>query len=98
MSRCSLRRCRLGENSICHSRVRRCRGLSPNDLRMIGVTTLEFGRGKSDLHHPRDTTHEVHALLPNSKLVDPPWADREWFKRMLECDKGLFRLWPQIAS
>jgi hypothetical protein len=36
--------------------------------------------------------------LPNSKLVDPPWADREWFKRMLECDKGLFRLWPQIAS
>jgi hypothetical protein len=65
---------------------------------MIGVTTLEFGRGKSDLHHPRDTTHEVHALLPNSKLVDPPWADREWFKRMLECDKGLFRLWPQIAS
>lgn len=72
-------------------------GLSPEDFAHIGVPTLVFRGGQSDPHHPRYTTDGVHELLPDSKLVDPPWGDREWIERMLDGENGLFRRWALLA-
>lgn len=77
-------------------------GLRNEDFAKISMPALVFRSGQSDPHHPRYTSEQVHALLPNSTLVEPPWGDREWIERMLEPEKGLFCNWgklaPQIAE
>ena len=45
------------------------------DLQMPAIV---FRSGASDPNHPRATTDAVAGLLPNARLVDPPWGDREW--------------------
>jgi hypothetical protein len=60
-----------------------------------------FRSGKSDLAHTRVTSEEVHRLIPQSKLVEPPWPDDEWNNRrkdvMTGKEKGLFINWPKLA-
>jgi pimeloyl-ACP methyl ester carboxylesterase len=77
-------------------------GLLPQDLKAIKLPVLIFRSGQSDPHHPRYTTEQVHALIPGSKMVEPPWGDREWIDRMADAENGLFRnfakLAPQIAE
>ena len=77
-------------------------GLLPDDFRKMKTPTLIFRSGQSDPHHPRYTTEEVHALMPNSTMVEPPWGDREWIERMQDSANGLFRrfhlLAPQILE
>ena len=72
-------------------------GLKPSDYQDITVPVLVFRSGQSDPHHPRYTSAQVHALLPNATLAEPPWGDREWIDRMLEPEKGLFKSWGQLA-
>jgi len=72
-------------------------GLLPYDFLALKMPTLVFRSGVSDPHHPRATTDEVHALIRNSTLVDPPWGDREWIDRMLSSEGGLFKSWGQLA-
>jgi pimeloyl-ACP methyl ester carboxylesterase len=77
-------------------------GLLPQHFQQMKLPVLIFRSGQSDPHHPRYTTEQVHALIPGSQLVEPPWGDREWLDRMAEPEKGLFRsfamLAPQIAA
>ena len=59
--------------------------------------TLVVRSGHSDPHHPRYTTEQVHALIPGSQMVEPPWGDREWLERMADGANGLFRNWGKLA-
>jgi len=72
-------------------------GLAPNDFQKIEMPTLVFRSGQSDPHHPRYTSEQVQALLPNASLAEPPWGDREWIDRMLDPENGLFKSWGQLA-
>lgn len=72
-------------------------GLLPDDFKKIKQPTLIFRSGQSDPHHPRYTTEQVHALIPGSKMVEPPWGDREWLDRMVDGANGLFRNWGKLA-
>jgi pimeloyl-ACP methyl ester carboxylesterase len=72
-------------------------GLLPKDFAAMKVPVLVFRSGHSDPHHPRQTSDEVHALVPGSQLVEPPWGDREWIERMLDAKNGLFRRYPLLA-
>ena len=46
----------------------------------LPVTVLRSG--KSDLHHPRETSEAVAALIPGAQLQEPPWHDTEWLERL----------------
>jgi pimeloyl-ACP methyl ester carboxylesterase len=72
-------------------------GLLPDDFKAMKMPVLIFRSGQSDPHHPRYTTEEVHALIPNSTMVEPPWGDREWIERMADGANGLFRRFALLA-
>jgi pimeloyl-ACP methyl ester carboxylesterase len=72
-------------------------GLKPEDYGKITCPVLVFRSGQSDPHHPRYTSEQVHALLPNASLAEPPWGDREWIDRMLAGDGALFKSWGMLA-
>ena len=77
-------------------------GLLAEDFAQLKMPVLIFRSGASDPHHPRYTTEQVHALIPGSQMVEPPWGDREWLDRMADSANGLFLNWgklaPQIAA
>jgi hypothetical protein len=56
-----------------------------------------FRSGASDVNHTRATSEVVAHLLPRSKLVEPPWGDREWIERGLAREEGIFSRWPLLA-
>jgi hypothetical protein len=68
------------------------------------VPALVFRSGQSDVHHTRETSERVAALLPTAQLVEPPWGDREWIERGVSAQKGgaLFERWsllvPQLLT
>jgi pimeloyl-ACP methyl ester carboxylesterase len=74
-------------------------GLANEAVRDIKVPALVFRSGASDPNHPRATSEAVAALLPNARLVDPPWGDREWHERQAEREQtgGIFVRWPLLA-
>jgi pimeloyl-ACP methyl ester carboxylesterase len=74
-------------------------GLPDDVARNIERPALVFRSGASDAHHPRATSDAVADLLPNSRLVEPPWGDREWNTRQAEREEtgGLFVRWPLLA-
>jgi pimeloyl-ACP methyl ester carboxylesterase len=76
-------------------------GLPDADTRALDVPTLVFRSGESDYNHPRATSEQVAALLPNARLVEPPWGDREWKERQAARNAGeapgLFVRWPLLA-
>ena len=50
--------------------------------------------------HTRATSEAVAAGLPNARLVEPPWGDREWLDRSAKHRTGeapLFTGWPALA-
>ena len=72
-------------------------GLLPDDFKNLTMPVLIFRSGQSDPHHPRYTTEQVDALIPDSRLVEPPWGDREWIERMQDGQNGLFRRYALLA-
>jgi pimeloyl-ACP methyl ester carboxylesterase len=74
-------------------------GLPDDVARAITVPALVFRSGASDPNHPRATTEAVAELLPNARLVEPPWGDREWHERQAEREQtgGIFVRWPLLA-
>jgi len=74
-------------------------GLSASQLAGLHMPVMIFRGGKSDVHHPRETSEAVHHAIPGSQLVEPPWGDREWLDRTLAQAKGegLFARWPLLA-
>jgi pimeloyl-ACP methyl ester carboxylesterase len=74
-------------------------GLPDEVARRITVPAIVFRSGASDPNHPRATTEAVAGLLPNARLVEPPWGDREWLIRQAEREQtgGIFVGWPKLA-
>ena len=79
-------------------------GLPIADAAALDLPTLVFRSGESDAFHTRATSEEVAAALPNARLVEPPWGDREWIERGKAAEAGgsLFERWvllvPQLAE
>ncbi len=76
-------------------------GLPDERARALDIPALVFRSGVSDIHHTRETSERIAAVLPNAQLVDPPWGDAEWIERGQarasgEAD-GLFVRWPLLA-
>jgi len=76
-------------------------GLPDARAREVSVPTLVFRSGESDYHHTRETSERLAALLPSSRLVEPPWGDMEWAERQEARNSGhaggLFVRWPLLA-
>ncbi len=76
-------------------------GLSDEEARSIKVPTLVFRSGESDAYHTRATSEAVAALIPNARLVEPPWPDTEWYdgqvRRAHGEQHGPFERWPLLA-
>ena len=74
-------------------------GLSDEEAEGIKVPVLVFRSGTSDIHHTRETSERIAASLPNARLVEPPWDDREWVERQSATQSGgtLFERWPLLV-
>jgi len=76
-------------------------GLPDDRARTISVPALVFRSGESDAFHTRATSETVAGLIPNARLVEPPWPDREWVdspRRFRAGEQaGLFARWPLLA-
>ncbi|ABW13324.1 conserved hypothetical protein [Parafrankia sp. EAN1pec] len=75
-------------------------GLPDELARAITAPALVFRGGASDPFHPRATSEALAGLLPNARLVEPPWGDREYLDRQAERESagGLFVRWPLLAT
>ncbi|HUS61330.1 MAG TPA: alpha/beta hydrolase [Acidimicrobiales bacterium] len=74
-------------------------GLTDEEAAAMGVPTLVFRSGESDIHHTRATSERLAAELPNARLVEPPWGDREWLERQdaMAAGEALFARWQLLA-
>jgi len=76
-------------------------GITDARLGALTLPTLIFRSGASDPHHTRATSEQLHALIPGSELVEPPWGDAEWNERadafQAGTEPGLFVRWPLLA-
>jgi pimeloyl-ACP methyl ester carboxylesterase len=74
-------------------------GITDKAVRGVVIPSLVFRSGESDANHTRTTSQDVAGLLPNSRLVEPPWGDTEWVERMAAAaeGEGLFARWPLLA-
>lgn len=74
-------------------------GLPDADAKGVAVPALVFRSGESDVHHTRETSERLAALLPAARLVEPPWGDREWIERTEAAQQGasLFERWPLLV-
>jgi pimeloyl-ACP methyl ester carboxylesterase len=77
-------------------------GLPDAEARQLDVPALVFRSGTTDLSHRRETSEQLAALLPNARLVEPPWGDDEWNERSAARPggrgEGLFVGWPVLAA
>jgi pimeloyl-ACP methyl ester carboxylesterase len=72
-------------------------GLPEADARALTIPSLVFRSGESDPHHTRATSEALAQILPNGRLVEPPWGDREWIERGEAREEGLFARWTLLA-
>jgi pimeloyl-ACP methyl ester carboxylesterase len=75
-------------------------GLPDAAFATFDVPTMVFRSGASDPYHTRATSELLHSLVPGSRLVEPPWGDREWIERSAAARSGaggLFERWPRLA-
>lgn len=76
-------------------------GMAPADFLALKMPILILRSGTTDVHHTRRTSEWVHELIPQSKIVDPPWGDDEWNERVRAVAAGeapgLFVRWPLLA-
>lgn len=76
-------------------------GMAPEDFARLTMPVTIFRSGLSDLSHPRLTSERVHALIPHSSLIEPPWGDQEWNECQRipnEAGRGRFERWPLLAG
>lgn len=75
--------------------------IKAGDLESIKVPVLVLRSGKSDFHHPRETSEQVAAMIPGAQIQEPPWGDREWLERVEASFKdpsnGLFESMPKLV-
>jgi pimeloyl-ACP methyl ester carboxylesterase len=86
--------------AYCPSDVELIPGLPDADARKVEVPAIVFRSGVSDVSHTRATSEQLAGLLPNVRLVEPPWGDREWIERgesRIASGGSLFERWPLLA-
>lgn len=71
-------------------------GLSHADFAAMTMPVEVLRGSPHDLYHPAWVCEQVAALLPNSRLADPPW-DIDIFAERMRDGTGLFSDWPQLA-
>ena len=69
-------------------------GLPTAALASLDLPAIVFRSGASDAIHTRATSEKVADLLPNAKLLEPPWPDTVWNDS--EVGKRFVR-WPELA-
>jgi pimeloyl-ACP methyl ester carboxylesterase len=75
-------------------------GMSPNDFARLTMPVLIFRGGDSDIWHPAALSERVHALIPHSELVMPPWVDEAPMRRLTAAattGSSVFLDWPTLA-
>ncbi len=77
-------------------------GMSQEEFARLTMPVMVFRSGLSDMFHTRRTSEWTHELLPNSRLVEPPWGDGEWnyvstFPNDIKKRRGRFERWPLLA-
>ncbi len=75
-------------------------GISDAEMASLTMPTIVLRSGKSDISHTREASEKVAAMLPNAKLVEPPWPDSEWNDVSAipnEPGRGRFERWPLLA-
>jgi pimeloyl-ACP methyl ester carboxylesterase len=76
-------------------------GMKPVDFARLTMPTIVYRSHRSDLSHTETTSLWVHRLIPQSRLLTPPWRDDEWNYRstsvMAGKEKGLFESWPKLV-
>jgi len=75
-------------------------GMTPEDFKRLTMPVLIFRGSARDLFHPAQTSEWVHELIPHSVLVDAPWPDDAFLKRMMDANvsgSGHFLDWPLLA-
>ena len=76
-------------------------GLPDDVARGLDLPALVFRSGASDAYHTRATSELLAGMLPNARLVEPPWGDREWIERQTARPggggEGLFVRWPLLV-
>jgi len=76
-------------------------GLPTADAEGFGRPALVFRSGEADVFHTRVASEQIARALPNARLVEPPWGDREWPERQAErtsgAAAGLFVRWPLLV-
>jgi pimeloyl-ACP methyl ester carboxylesterase len=75
-------------------------GLSDEECGELEIPTLVFRSGTLDPHHTRATSERIYELMPNARIVEPPWGDDEWNERgdaARAATGHLFERWPLLA-
>jgi pimeloyl-ACP methyl ester carboxylesterase len=76
-------------------------GMKPADFARLTMPTIVFRSHRSDLSHTEATSLWVHRLIPQSKLLLPPWREDEWNYRSTMVSDGqeraLFASWPKLV-
>lgn len=70
------------------------------ELAALRLPVTLMRSGASDLHHTRETSEAVAALIPRANLTEPPWGDREWLERLdasMTSGTSLFSSLPLLA-
>jgi len=71
-------------------------GLTKDDFARMTMPAMVLRGSPNDIYHPAYVCEQVHALLPNSRLVDAPWPIDSFAERMVD-GKGLFCDWPLLV-
>jgi pimeloyl-ACP methyl ester carboxylesterase len=71
-------------------------GISKADFAQLTMPARILRGSPRDLYHPAYVCERVAELMPNARLVDPPWHIDIFADRMND-GKGLFSDWPMLA-
>jgi pimeloyl-ACP methyl ester carboxylesterase len=75
-------------------------GMLPEDFARLTMPVMIVRGSPSDIFHPAQTSEWVHRLIPHSELVDAPWQDDAFSRRMMAATSsgsGHFLDWPLLA-
>jgi pimeloyl-ACP methyl ester carboxylesterase len=76
-------------------------GLGREMMERLTMPTLVFKGSPRDIYHPDWTSEQLANLLPNARLIDPPWSEAEFLANWSEATRsgvGHLGLWPRLAQ
>jgi len=75
-------------------------GVADWEFADITCPTVIIRGGENDYDHPKRTSFEIHALIKNSRLIEPPWPEDAWEQAVAATSAGtghLFDPWVKAA-